>query len=64
MSHQDRPKKTKAVKSQHEVARPALLLFGNDVSTEDIVDAINAERKRQLETGDIGRRVVPIRRRG
>jgi hypothetical protein len=49
--------------SKDDGVKPALLLFGNDVSAEDIVEAINAERKRQLETGDIGRRMVRMRKR-
>lgn len=63
MSLHDGSRATKGLKKE-QVAKPALLLFGKDVSVEDIVEAINAERKRQLETGDNGRRMVPIHRRG
>jgi hypothetical protein len=43
-------------------AKPALLLFGNDASAQDIVDAIKAESIRQRNTSDIGRRIVRIKR--
>lgn len=47
-------------KNKGERAKPALLLFGKDVSAEDIVAAIKAESKRQLEAGDSGRRMPRI----
>lgn len=39
----------KQKRKEGECARPALLLFGKDVSAKDIAAAINAESKRQLE---------------
>jgi hypothetical protein len=58
---QQEQSKRKAVKS-YESAKPAPLLFGKDVLAQDIVDAIKAESKCQLETGRIGRRMVMIKR--
>jgi hypothetical protein len=51
-------------KSKDDGAKPSLLLFGKDVSPQDIVAAIKAESERQLETGDIGRRMVRIKKGG
>jgi hypothetical protein len=45
-------------KSKDESAKPALLLFGNDVSAEDIVNVIQAESRRQVATGETGRRLL------
>lgn len=42
-------------KRKDKSAKPALLLFGNDVTAQDVVDAIKAESRRQLDTSDIGR---------
>jgi hypothetical protein len=49
-------------KGKDETVKPALLLFGKDVSAQDIADAINAESKRQLETGSIGRRMASVKK--
>ena len=64
MSRKARSNRIEALKLEDEGAKPALLLFGKDVSAEDIAAAINAESKRQLETGDIGRRMVRMRKKG
>jgi hypothetical protein len=45
-------------KRKDKSAEPALLLFGNDVLAQDIVDAIKAESRRQVETGKVGRRMA------
>lgn len=54
MNESSRPLNPKSQRKRKN-AKPALLLFGKDVSAEDIAAAINAESKRQLETGDRGR---------
>jgi hypothetical protein len=64
MSRRDQSKKTDMPKIRSEVAKPALLLFGKDVSADEIVTALKAESKRQLETGEFGRRMVRIEKKG
>jgi hypothetical protein len=51
-------------KGKDKSAMPALLLFGNDVSADDIVDAIRAESRRQVAAGKTGRRLVTVKRNG
>jgi hypothetical protein len=63
MSRRDRSTKTDTPNNKHEATKPALLLFGKDVPAQQIVDAIVDESKRQLKTGDIGRRMVRIERK-
>jgi hypothetical protein len=48
-------------RAKDKTAKPALLLFGNEVTAQDVVDAIKAESRRQLDTGNIGRRIVRIK---
>jgi len=43
-----------------KAAKPALLFFGNDVTAQDVVNAIKAESRRQLDSGTIGRRILRI----
>jgi hypothetical protein len=51
-------------RAREEPATPALLLFGKDVSADDIVDAIRAESRRQVAAGNVGRRMVTVKRNG
>lgn len=48
-------------RSKGEGAKPALLLFGKDVSAQGIIEAIKAESRRQLESCDIGRRMITVK---
>lgn len=52
-------RKAAAQKSEHDAAKPTLLLFGKDSSVEDIVAAINAESRRQAKTA---RRMVRVKK--
>jgi hypothetical protein len=64
MNRKGRSKSAESLKTQYESAKRALLLFGNDISAEDVVAAIKAESRRQMEAGDHGRRMTRIDKKG